>query len=267
MPSYLKLASGGNLTLASGGDLLLSGAFLRETQVAELTAEAFDSTSIVSGTANINATVAELEIQAFDATIKALIVILAQVAELSSQAFDANALPTGVATANTTVADLQSDAIDATLQALGVVTVTTEVAQLFSNAIQATATVTGSVTVTGSLAELLCDAIDAVGLRNGVVPNFIPDKPIALKAIREPLNTVTLTWIDGLETYSLQVRRSEGQRGAMATVTTVSAGVQQAVISVDPEETVSFKLIPIGETGQKGQSSYIVYSSPPSKIL
>lgn len=264
---YLRLANGGKLNLAKGGSLLLSGALERITTVANLQSSATDAQIQALGTAFIIGQTAELTIQSFDASLESVTIIVTEPADLNISALNAISSAQGVASVQAFTADTLASALDATLQASGIANIQAEGAQLFINAIQATASAQGVVVVASDVASALASALDAIALRDGIIPTFIPEQPIALRVVRNPLTTANLTWLDGQETFEVEIYQSNSQRDAMTKVATIDAGVQQASVTVNASDTVSFRIIPIGETGSKGKSSYIVYSAPPSNIL
>ena len=98
------------------------------------------------------------------------------------------------------------------------------------------------------------------------VPSFRPVAPTTVRAVRSG-STVTLTWQDGLETYQVQVLRSNGQRASQTVVATVNAGVQTYTDTPAADVVASYQLVPLGITNKKGRASQIVYSATPSNIL
>lgn len=98
------------------------------------------------------------------------------------------------------------------------------------------------------------------------VPRYIPERPTQFKAVRDG-STITLTWVDGVDTYRVQVLTASGERESSTVTNTVDKEVQTLALSASSSTSYTFQLVPIGLTGNKGKASYIVYSTADSNIL
>ena len=109
----------------------------------------------------------------------------------------------------------------------------------------------------------------ALGVAIVTFPDYIPDRPSEFKAVRSTSNenSITLSWKDGDETSRIEVYESEDQRSLLAKITDVSVGEETYARTTSSLSPNSYRLVPVGVTGKKGKSSYIVYSAPSNEIL
>jgi len=104
----------------------------------------------------------------------------------------------------------------------------------------------------------------AIITASGSVQSFTddrrPDAITSLRAVRVG-DTITLTWVNPINAFKIEVYRSVGQRNATSLIATVNSPTQSYVDAFnDLNDVASYQLVPFGITGLAGKSTYIVYT-------
>lgn len=259
------------------------------TSFAESLAQAYNPTLIFSGVSNTLSNQAESIANVVGATasgVNTRIVSLNTI-DVDSQSEDALSETTGTGRVSTVVVDSFTNLLDLTVAGVGDVStqaiqadastqildmflkikafLQAEVAEATANVIEGLGAGSGTIDLFVEPSNLWAYGLDATALLDGRVPGVIP-QPIEFFKLQRASNnrSVTLTWRTGLDTKQVLVQRSVEHRSSMSTIRTLSASQQSVTITVDENENVSFRLVPIGFTGNRGKATYVVYSSPES---
>lgn len=131
----------------------------------------------------------------------------------------------------------------------------------------ASATITGRGVLTPKVGTTVLASAQIVGtgVVSASIQTLIPFPPTNFRVVRSGA-TAQLTWIDGADTYRMDIYRSDSQRSVFAKVGE-SFTESYADSGLDTTKTYSYQLVPIGVSSRKGKSSYIVYSASSNNIL
>ncbi|MDV7394899.1 fibronectin type III domain-containing protein, partial [Arthrospira platensis SPKY1] len=89
---------------------------------------------------------------------------------------------------------------------------------------------------------------------------FIPLRPENFR-VQRLSDQAVLTWVDGDGTTQMNIEVAQTERAVSTTQQVVAAGVHTTTVTaLDPEQTYTFQLVPVGETGIRGRASYVVYA-------
>jgi len=92
-----------------------------------------------------------------------------------------------------------------------------------------------------------------------VLSSYIPLSPENFRVQRSG-STAELTWVNGFDTYKMEIYRSNSQRSAFVKIGE-SFNQSYSDAGLDTTTNYSYQLIPVGITGRRGRSSYIVYTA------
>lgn len=97
-------------------------------------------------------------------------------------------------------------------------------------------------------------------------PSLIPEEIRSFKGKRDGVS-INLSWENGARTSKVKVYRSTGVRGQMSEIAEVSNADIYSDTNINPNETYSYQLIPVGIYGNIGKSTYVIYISGNNTIF
>lgn len=192
----------------------------------------------------------------------------------STQATSVSISATVSSTVATTATAIQAITVSATINSIGVLFSAQSKARSTSGVIISTTSLSSTQSYSISLgatvnARALLSSVAGGTVTTSATISAMAELSVIVQSTRpEPITNfrvtrsgsiASLTWTNGLRTAKVEVYRSIGVR---ATFSKIGETTNQSYNGgINPSETYSYQLVPIGNTGAQGEATYIVYSA------